>query len=41
MNHVLKEAPTDREGNLKTYSDPTLPLDTEFKEKLIDFISGL
>jgi hypothetical protein len=41
MNHVLKEAPTDRDGNLKTYSDPNLPLDPEFKEKLIDFVSGL
>lgn len=41
MNHVLKEAPADREGNLKTYSDPTLPLDPEFKEKLIDFVNGL
>lgn len=41
MNHVLKEAPADRDGNIKTYSDPTLPLDPEFKEKLIDFVSGL
>jgi len=41
MNHVLKEAPADRDGNIKTYSDPTLPIDPEFKEKLIDFVSGL
>ena len=26
MNHVLKDAPSDPEGNLATYSDPTLPL---------------
>jgi pimeloyl-ACP methyl ester carboxylesterase len=26
MNHVLKDAPPDREGNLATYSDPKLPL---------------
>lgn len=26
MNHVLKEAPEDRQENLKTYSDPSLPL---------------
>jgi pimeloyl-ACP methyl ester carboxylesterase len=26
MNHVLKDAPRDQQGNLATYSDPTLPL---------------
>jgi pimeloyl-ACP methyl ester carboxylesterase len=26
MNHVLKDAPPDQEGNLATYSDPKLPL---------------
>jgi hypothetical protein len=26
MNHILKDAPEDRMGNLATYSDPTLPL---------------
>ncbi len=26
MNHVLKNAPMDREKNLATYSDPDLPL---------------
>lgn len=26
MNHVLKQAPADREKNLATYSDPSLPL---------------
>lgn len=41
MNHVLKDAPTDSEGNLGTYNDPTLELNQEFKEKLIEFIKGL
>jgi pimeloyl-ACP methyl ester carboxylesterase len=26
MNHVLKDAPQDQQGNQATYSDPTLPL---------------
>jgi pimeloyl-ACP methyl ester carboxylesterase len=26
MNHVLKDAPRDQQGNLATYSDPALPL---------------
>ena len=26
MNHVLKDAPEDRAGNLATYADPSLPL---------------
>lgn len=26
MNHILKEAPEDREGNFATYSNPELPL---------------
>ena len=36
MNHVLKNAPTDAEGNLATYSNPTLPL----AEGLVEGISG-
>ena len=35
MNHVLKDAPTDLEGNAATYSNPTLPL----AEGLVDSIS--
>ncbi len=26
MNHVLKLAPPDRNGNLATYADPALPI---------------
>lgn len=38
MNHILKDAPTDLEGNLDTYSDPELPLNLELKRQIIDFI---
>ncbi|MFH5834594.1 alpha/beta hydrolase [Proteiniclasticum sp. C24MP] len=41
MNHVLKDAPEDLEGNIATYSDPDLPLSKEFMEKVIEFIGGL
>lgn len=36
MNHVLKDSPTDLEGNMATYANPTLPL----AEGLIDSISA-
>jgi len=38
MNHILKDAPIDQEKNLKTYSNPKLPLSSMFKECLIKFI---
>ncbi|MBN8236213.1 alpha/beta hydrolase [Halobacillus kuroshimensis] len=38
MNHVLKEAPEDREGNLETYADPDLPLPETLTEPLIIFL---
>ena len=38
MNHILKDAPIDQEKNLKTYSNPKLPLSSVFKESLINFI---
>ena len=38
MNHILKDAPIDQEKNLKTYSNPKLPLSSKFKECLIKFI---
>jgi uncharacterized protein len=41
MNHVLKDAPEDLEGNIATYSDPDLPLSEDFMKKVIEFISGL
>ena len=41
MNHVLKDAPEDLEGNIATYSNPDLPLSEEFMKKVIEFIAGL
>ena len=38
MNHILKDAPIDQEKNLKTYSNPKLPLSYMFRECLINFI---
>ncbi|WP_253286820.1 S9 family peptidase [Virgibacillus sp. MSJ-26] len=38
MNHVLKEAPTDREGNLKTYTNPDLPLADGLIEGIAEFL---
>lgn len=41
MNHILKEAPPDKEKNLATYNDPSLPLKPEFVTSVVDFINGL
>ena len=41
MNHILKEAPLDREKNLATYKDPSLPLKPELIPAIIDFIAKL
>lgn len=41
MNHILKTAPRDREGNLQTYSDPALKINEAFVKVIIDFILGL
>jgi hypothetical protein len=37
MNHVLKDVPTDAQQQIKSYSDPSLPVDV----KLIDAIAGI
>jgi pimeloyl-ACP methyl ester carboxylesterase len=37
MNHVLKDVPTDAQQQIKSYSDPSLPVDM----KLIDAIAGM
>ncbi len=37
MNHVLKEVPAEREKQLASYNDPSLPL----AGKLVDEIAGL
>lgn len=41
MNHMLKDAPKDRKGNLETYCDPELPLNTKLVEEIVSFIKGL
>ncbi|HXS36021.1 MAG TPA: alpha/beta hydrolase [Flavipsychrobacter sp.] len=38
MNHVLKQAPLDRQQNMATYSDPNLPLDAQLVTSIKDFI---
>jgi len=41
MNHILKDAPSDKEANLATYKDPALPLDATMVTAILDFIKGL
>lgn len=38
MNHVLKEAPADKEKNKATYNEPDLPLKPEFVTAITNFI---
>lgn len=38
MNHVLKKAPMDREANIATYADPSLPLARKLVSRIEDFI---
>lgn len=41
MNHILKEAPADKEKNLATYSQPDLPLKPELVTAIVNFVKGL
>lgn len=41
MNHVLKEAPADRDKNMETYKDPNLPLKPELITGVVGFINKL
>lgn len=41
MNHIMKDAPADREQNMATYSKPDLPLNPELVKSIVDFIKGL
>lgn len=41
MNHVLKEAPADRDKNIATYNDPNLPLKPELVTGVVGFINKL
>lgn len=38
MNHVLKEAPLDKDKNLATYNEPDRPLKPEFVKAVISFV---
>lgn len=38
MNHVLKDAPEDRAGNLATYADPSLPLSKDVIRRIRNFV---
>jgi len=40
MNHVLKEAPEDRKGNLNTYSNPNLPLAKKLLPGISNFLQN-
>lgn len=37
MNHILKDAPADKNENMASYSNPNLPLNKEFESTLISF----
>lgn len=39
MNHVLKEAPMDKDQNMATYSNPDLPLKPELMTDIVGFIN--
>lgn len=41
MNHILKESPEDREGNLATYNRENLPLHEDFVNYIIEFLEKL
>ncbi len=38
MNHILKNAPKERRANLKTYFDPTLPINGQLVKEIVKFI---
>ncbi len=39
MNHILVDAPANREGNLATYQDPSLPLDATLVSSIAAFLT--
>jgi hypothetical protein len=41
MNHILKEAGTDKENNMETYDNPDLPLHPGYSKAVISFINAL
>jgi alpha-beta hydrolase superfamily lysophospholipase len=41
MNHILKDAPPDRDRNFATYKDPALPLNAMLVKKISAFIKSI
>jgi len=41
MNHILKDAPADEDGNLATYDKPDLPLSPTLVPGIVEFINKL
>lgn len=41
VNHVLKQAPTDRSANLATYTNGDLPVDGRVTEAMVRFVKSL
>ncbi|MBX2905500.1 MAG: alpha/beta fold hydrolase [Taibaiella sp.] len=40
MNHILKQAPADREKNIATYNNPKLPLSPGLSPAIVSFVRG-
>ena len=40
MNHILKPAPSDRQMNLMTYSQPDLPIKPELVKGILSFLKA-
>ena len=38
MNHILKNTKLDEGENIKSYNNPTLPLNEELVKKIVEFI---
>jgi hypothetical protein len=38
MNHIMRDAPTDKDQNMATYSNPALPLKPEFVTAVVNFV---
>ncbi len=40
MNHILKDAPANRQQNIQTYTQPDLPINKELVKVVVDFIKN-
>lgn len=38
MSHIMKDGPADKDANMETYTNPTLPLKAELVPDIVDFI---